>query len=152
MKSEERVLFIVGDTVIHGNTRFQKYGFLLFKQFDKELKKLKNNCDMDQNYYDDWKPHYYGPFSKQLETDIDKCVNDEILIKTHDEERNCDRYELTLKSRQKWRKIFEKCPNELITINDKIRYLQTMSLHNLLEQIYDAYPKYIVNSLIKDSI
>ena len=56
LRTEERVLFIINDNVINGSTRFQKYGFLLFKQYQKELQSYYR----DFKFYDDWIPHNLG--------------------------------------------------------------------------------------------
>ncbi len=152
LKSEERVLFIINDNIIRGSTRFQKYGFLLFKQYQKELTKLKKTYPTF-NFYDDWIPHHFGPYSKQLNQDIDECITDEILAKKIiDKERNYNQYTLTLKGRTKWRKLFYNTTDEMMKINDKIRQLQTMNFIEMLKQIYEAYPKYTVNSTIKNSL
>ena len=152
LKPQQRILFIINDNIVQGSTRFQKYGFLLFKQYQKELTKLKTNYPTF-NFYDDWKPHHFGPYSEQLRQDIISCINDGILDKKIIVgKKEYKQYMLTLKGRVLWRKLFSKTTDEMIKINDKIRYLQTMNLMEILKQIYDAYPSYTINSRIRDSL
>lgn len=152
LQPEERILFIINDNVIQGSTRFQKYGFLLYKQYEKELTKLQSDYS-DFKFYDDWIPHHFGPYSKQLTQDIQTCVTNNILDeKIIDKEKNFNLYMLSLKGRIKWRKLFRNTTDEMIKFNDKIRNLQIMNLTEMLRQIYDAYPKFTVNSKIRDSL
>ncbi len=153
LNPEDRVLFIINDNVIQGATRFQKYGFVIFKQYQKELAELNLSYNRSFNFYEDWKPHRFGPYSEQLTQDIKNCVTNGILDeKMIDKDRGFKQYFLTLKGRIKWRKIFFNTTDEVIKINNKIRYLQTMKLVELLRQVYDAYPKYTTKSRIKDSL
>ncbi len=150
--SEERILFIIHDNVIHGSTRFQKYGFLLHKQCQSELDKLKKAYP-NLDFYEDWKPHFYGPYSEQLKSDIEKCVAAKILRKDNaGEGMKYDLYGLTLIGRKKWREILNNTPYEIIKINNKIRGLQMTKTVDVLRQVYRAYPKYTTKSLIKDSM
>lgn len=151
LKSEDRVLFIINDNTIHGDTRFQKYGFLLYKQYSNELKKLKNNFP-EFNFYDDWEPYHYGPYSKQLNKDIKICIEDKILIDVKMDGTTYSQYKLTLKGRKKWRSIFNTATDEIIGINNKIRNLQGIKFIELLRQVYNAYPEYTIKSRIKDTL
>lgn len=152
LQPEERVLFIINDNVIDGSTRFQKYGFLLFKQYQKELTRLQSDYS-NFKFYDDWVAHNFGPYSKRLAQDIQTCVANNILDeKIIDKGKNYNKYMLSLKGRIKWRKFFRNTTDEMIKINDKIRNLQFINLTEMLRQIYDAYPEFTVNSKIKDSL
>ncbi len=152
IEAGERVLFIINDNVIQGLTRFQKYGFLLSKQYKKELQKLKTKYPT-LDFYDDWRPHNYGPYSDQLAKDIQTCIENKILIeKEVDKGKNYNQYMLSLKGRKKWRQLFRKTTDEMIGINDRVRHLQLMNLIEMLRQIYSSYPEFTVNSKIKDSL
>lgn len=139
---EERLLFIINDNVIDGTTRFQKYGFLLFKQYQKELAELKISYP-DFNFYNDWKSYCFGPYSEELDHDIQSCVKNGILEEyVMEGKTNYKVYQLTLKGRVKWCKIFWNTTDEVIKINDKIRHLQHIKLIELLKQIHEKYPKF----------
>ncbi len=151
LQPEERVLFIINDNAVHGATRLQKYGFLLHKQYRKELSELA--IEYMVPFYDDWKAYHYGPFSRQLEADIEKCV-DAGLIKKDAGSGNhkYDIYSLTTKGRVKWRRLLAEKTSEIGDLHEKIRLLQAENLRTLLTKIYNAYPEYIVNSRIRDEI
>ncbi len=152
---EERVLFIINDNAIWGSTRFQKYGFLLAKQYQREIEMLElTNSGFE--FYNDWGPHYFGPFSRQLERDIETCINKKILKKTFVDktpggERDINIYQLTVAGRKRWRDIFYEndCMKKL---DDKIKHLQKMSSVTLLRLVYNAYPEFTTNSTIKNSL
>ncbi len=146
----DRVLMIISDTTIRGSTRLQKYGFLLHKQYKKELSRIARN-HAELKFYDDWKPLWYGPFSKDLEEDIKTCASTGTIEKTLvDQDLELYRYALTLKGRVQWRKILRESGNETRAIHEKIANLQTIRLERLLEGIYHAYPEYTKRSKIKD--
>ena len=152
IKSEDRVLLIINDNTIAGDTRFQKYGFLLYKQYVRELAKL-GRSQPNLIFYDDWKSHYYGPYSEKLDKDIKSNVEMGMLKAIPSGvKKNYNRYELTVKGRKKWRILLNNSPNEIISINDKIRNLQTTKLIELMRQIYNAYPEYTTKSLIKNDL
>ena len=79
-RSADRALIVISDATIHGSTRLQKYGFLLYKQYGKELSKISGN-ESALKFYEDWKAFWYGPFSKSLMEDIDECVTRNLCIK-----------------------------------------------------------------------
>ena len=155
LKPEDRLLFIINDNMIYGSTRFQKYGFLLFKQYEKELKEL-GIAFSNFNFYADWKAHYYGPYSKELEKDIENTISSKLLIKSEHKvdgsEKIAHIYSLTLRGRARWRKLFNKVPEEIIEINKKIQNLQNKNFYTLLKEIYDVYPEYTTKSIIKDDL
>ena len=145
----EHVLFIINDNVIHGSTRFQKYGFLLFKQYQRELKELQFDYS-NFEFYDDWVPHNFGPYSKKLQDDLDVCAENKIITKI--QINRTQQYALTLKGRVRWRELLAISHDEVKKINEKVNILQTFSLFSLLKSIYDAYPEYAVKSKIKDQL
>lgn len=135
-KPEDRILFIINDNVIHGSTRFQKYGFLVSKQHQRELKELQLNYSSFE-FYDDWIPHNFGPYSKKLQDDLDVCIENKIISKI--QINRTQQYSLTLKGRVRWRKFLNISYDEIKKINEKISILQTFSLYGLLKSIHDTH-------------
>lgn len=153
LQPEERVLLIISDCTIAGATRLQKYGFLLRKQFGKELSKIEDRYGI--SFYTDWKAHHYGPYSEQLSRDIKTCVDRRLV-----EEQNAKgptgnrymRYGFTTKGRRVWRTILGNNTKEVSDISDKVRFLQATNTGKLLRDIYTEYPAYAVNSKIKKDV
>ena len=150
---KDRVLFVIHDNEISGSTKFQKYGFLLWKQYQKELEKIASVHER-LAFYDDWRPHYYGPFSEGLQKDIAVCIKSGLLHKSKGRGLKLEVYRLTLKGRVRWRKFFTdgEYHGEMKKIEDKIRNLQNIRYYTLLRQIYKEYPSYAKNSKIKDLV
>ena len=152
LNPQDRVLLILNDYVISEDDRLQRYGFLLSKKSQKELKKLKG-----LNFYDDWKPSPFGPHSEQLASDITNCIELGLLDKKTEGKTNCielglldkktkgktSQYHLALKGRVRWRKIFFDKTDEIIKIKDSIRDWQKIPQVYLFKQIWDAYPEYV---------
>lgn len=142
----DRLLLVINDHTIDGNTRFQKYAFVLSQNYKKELS--------DLNFYDDWRAYDYGPYSDALRTDMAESITTN-LITCYDglsrSGQNIKKYTLTIKGRHQLRKI---------KINDKlfrqlfetISNLQRKSLIYILKDVYAAYPQFTINSKIKDQI
>ena len=148
--SEDRVLIILNDNTINGTTRLQKYGFLLAKQYVKELSSMSERRQ-SLTFYDDWEALWYGPFSRGLQKDVEKCVGGGLVTKEPmDASTNSYRYALTIRGRARWRKMLAEFQNETIAICEKISSLQKMRQERLLEGIYNAYPEYTKRSTIKD--
>lgn len=152
LENTDRVLVIVSDATIHGTTRLQKYGFLLHKQYGKEVSAiLRANPEM--KFYDDWKPFWFGPFSESLSKDVRACVDAGLIYKElMDPARNSYRYGLTVSGRGRWRQLLGEFTPEITAIHEKIANLQGIRLERLLQRIYDAYPKYTKLSTIKDRL
>ena len=153
MDSLYRVLLVINDNTIYGSTRFQKYGFLLYKQYEKELKKIKTTFP-NLGFYNDWKAHYYGPYSEELEKDIKKCVSDRLIRKSSiitEKKQEMHMYTLTIKGRTKWRTMYDKI-DEIAQIDKKIKNLQKTPYYTLIRQIYNAYPEYTTASRIANQL
>ena len=119
LKLEERVLFIINDNTIHGSIRFQKYGFLLHKQYQRELLELGLSYD-GFTFYEDWKPYHYGPYSEQLQKDITDCIDNNLVNKIPPNTNvRYNSYKLTLKGRVRWREFLKHTPDEIKRINNK---------------------------------
>ena len=149
---EGRVLLIINDNVIIGTTRIQKYGFLLYQQHKKELTKIKKGRFLNLDFYNDWEPYYYGPFSRKLKEDLATCIQKQLVSVKDANTENTKRYMLTIKGRSKWRDILFDSTPAVVKINEKIRSMQTIRLFELLRHVYVEYPKYTKNSVIKDKM
>lgn len=153
MDSINRVLLIINDNTIHGSIRFQKYGFLLYKQYERDLKDIEISFP-NLGFYDDWKAHYYGPYSEELEKDIEKCVSNNFIRKSSvitEKKQKMYMYTLTIKGRTEWRAMYDKI-DEMAQIDKKIKNLQKIPYYTLIRQIYNAYPKYTTESRIIDQL
>ena len=148
----DRILMIVSDATVHGTTRLQKYGFLLYKQYEQELSAISRGNPM-LRFYEDWKPFWFGPFSESLSKDIQACVDADIIYKEMvDPARNSYRYSPTIYGRMRWRQLLSEFQTEITAIHEKVMNLQRMRLERLLQGIYDAYPEYTKRSTIKDEL
>ncbi len=150
---EERVLFIINDNPMYGTARFQRYGFMLAKECQREIEMLEIT-NSGFKFYKDWEPRYSVPFSRQLEEDIKTCIDKKILKKAHiyrtpDGERNIDIYRLTVAGRRRWRDIFGEndCMKKLY---DTTKNLQRISSVTLLGRVCNTYAKF-TNDIIKNS-
>ena len=56
------------------------YGFLLAKQYKKELGRIAKDTPA-LAFYDDWEPLWFGPFSSGLTHDIADCVKRGTILK-----------------------------------------------------------------------
>lgn len=148
----DRALMVVSDAMVHGSTRMQKYGFLLAKQYKKETDRISKTAP-SLEFYDDWEPLWFGPFSRSLAKDIDTCVKNS-LIRKEPLRMSPDsyRYSFTIQGRAQWRNMVDKFRGDMTAIRKKVAHLQRVSLESLLEGIYIAYPEYTVKSVIKDRV
>ncbi|MXX20812.1 MAG: hypothetical protein F4W68_05645 [Cenarchaeum sp. SB0661_bin_35] len=148
----DRALMVISDAMIYGSTRLQKYGFLLTKQYKKEMDGIAKAAP-ELKFYDDWEPLWFGPFSRSLAKDIDICMQSGLIYQEPVKlSQNSFRYGLTLKGRRRWRAMLHKSSKEITAIQKKVMNLQKMRLERLLEGIYYAYPEYTVNSTIREKI
>lgn len=148
-----RALLVINDNTIYGSVRFQKYGFLLYKQYQRELKEIEISFPRLE-FYDDWVPNFFGPYSKKLEEDVKKCVENKLIRKssvTTETKQKMDMYTLTLKGRRKWREMYAKI-DEMSKIDEKIKNLQKIPYYTLIRQVYNSYPEYTAKSRIKDQL
>ena len=131
----------------------QKYGFLLHKQYKREMVILKNKWGIE--FYSDWVPYYYGPYSKNLADDLKKCITNKMITKidvpTIDSDKKVVIYNLTIKGRVRWRKLFMNVP-EISHFIEKTRHMQKIPYYALLSQIYTAYPNFATKSKIRNDV
>ena len=153
IKDVDRPLLVINDCMIKGTTRFQKYGFLLHKQYKSEMKALKEKYGVE--FYSDWVPHYYGPYSRSLANDLEACIAAKTITKvdipTIDDNKKVSIYNLTIKGRFKWRKLFMNVL-EVSYFVEKIRSMQSIPYYTLLSQIYTAYPDFARKSRIRSDV
>jgi len=100
MSELDRIIVLINDMTIKGNTRMQKYGFLIYKLYSKELYGL--------NFYSDWKPYLYGPYSEELKIDLENCIDQRLVTKftsPTNTGRQFSNYSLTMKGRMRLRKV-----------------------------------------------
>ena len=141
-----RVIILINEMTIRGNTRIQKYGFLMHELYSKELQGL--------NFYKDWKPYHYGPYNNELENDLNSAIDQKLVRKftnTANTGREISNYSLTMKGRVKLREI-AKDHNVIKELYEKFTQLNKKPIRFILKEIYLAYPEFTVNSKIKDAI
>lgn len=149
---KDRILLAISDTTIHGTTRLQKYGFLLYQQYGRELSAIARKHH-DLAFYNDWKPYWFGPFSESLGKDVKACVDACLVYKDMvDPARNSYRYSLTTSGRIRWRRLLGEFKREVTALHEKVTNLQKMLLERLLQGVYDAYPEYTKQSTIKENL
>ena len=152
IKELDRPLYIINDTTIRGTTRLQKYGFLLAKQYAPEMRNLAEKYEIE--FYSDWEPHQFGPYSKNLADDVKKCISQGLIQRTIDStssKNNVYIYNLTIHGRLRWRELFLRI-REISHFAVKVRSMQDYGYYTLIDNIYTAYPEFAVNSKIKDQI
>lgn len=143
----DRIILIINDMTVKGNTRMQKYGFLIHQLFSRELQGL--------DFYSDWKPYLYGPYSEQLKNDLTECIEKNLVAKfvtPTDTDREFSNYSLTMKGRLRLRKLSEHYERTLKKLFEKFTILNHKPMPTILKDIYLAYPEYTVNSEIRDSV
>lgn len=147
MAGVERVVVLVNSLTVHGKTRLQKYGFLASKLYQSDLERL--------DFYQDWRPHHYGPYSRSLDLDMRQCVKDNILDEANGLESGGNAYHVyTLKPKghAMLRKLALEHESVIKTLHAKFLDFNKKPWQSLLKDIYEAYPEYTVNSLIKDDV
>ena len=142
----DRVIILINEMTIRGNTRIQKYGFLMHELYSKELQKL--------DFYKDWIPYQYGPYNNELENDLKNAIDQKLVRKftnTTNTGRVISNYCLTMKGRVKLREIAKE-HNVIKKLYEKFTQLNKKPITFILKEIYLAYPEFTVNSKIKEVI
>ncbi len=142
----DRVVVLINEMTIKGNTRIQKYGFLMHKLYSKELHGL--------NFYTYWKPYLYGPYSEELRNDLETCIDQNLVTKFMSPTttgRQFSNYTLTTKGRMALRRIAGDY-NIIKELYEKFTQLNKKPITSVLKEIYLAYPEYTVKSEIKETI
>ena len=150
LSEADRVLMIIGNEVIPGKVRLQRYGFLLSEQCGSKLEQI-SRADKELEFYADWKP-YYGPFSQKLEDNVDECIRKGIVgVQEIGRLTRPDRYFLTVRGSAKWRFMRAKHKENMKAIAEKIDKLQTIPLEDLVLRIDLKYPQYAKRGFTKGS-
>lgn len=145
--SAKLLLSIIGSAeYIKGKLRVQKYGFLLSR-------KLKDRPDIE--FYDDWKPSKFGPFSTKLSTELGQLgdigyidgfqVQNEYKIMVI-------RYSTTHQSKKTVEEVKKNYPEIFKYINEIILTYNDKPAKLLLADIYSGYPEYTLFSEIKPQV
>ncbi|WP_286242219.1 hypothetical protein [Methanobacterium ferruginis] len=123
-------------------TLFMKEAFLLEKE---AAKKIGLNVK-SMNFF----PHYFGPFSRDLEENIEHFKDDLISV---DRSNNKKLIRLTEKGREVAEELISKIPTEKI---DKLKYNRVgwdqYGNRGILLRVYRDYPVYASKSKIKDEL
>ena len=126
---------------VEGRTRLQKMIFMLLQQ-----------ATFLRGAYD-FVPHNYGPYSPELQNDIDDLIREDYLIvnfKTVEEGKIKYEYRITQRGASLIRKIStDKELNrkfkfsKILILAEKIKSdVNTMDLSSLLSEIYQKYPDF----------
>jgi uncharacterized protein YwgA len=136
------ILTFVNDGLpVEGRTRFQKMIFLLIEQAPS----LRNAYD--------FAPNNYGPFSPELQSDIDDLIREDFLIgkhKTVEEGKIKYEYMITSKGASFVKKILTDKEldkkfkfSKIMELAEEIKSdVNTKSLSSLLSEIYQRYPDF----------
>ncbi len=139
------MLAIVGSVrYVDGDTRLQKYCLL-----------ASNGILDDESAYADWKPHHYGPYSRQLTDDVKQAVADGLIeshVVHHAPGKSHRRYMLS----KEGVRILSGFKGENLGLIQKIgirtnRYFD-MSQDDLLAHTYVKFPEYASKSKIANRI
>ena len=144
-KSDLPILLLGSLGAIHSLSRLQKMAFLS----DMELFKGAE--------YSDWKPHYYGPFSDDLEKDIEHYALAGLIgIEDALHPPSCEPvslHYLTLAGRSKFDSICEDNMWEIAEIQKRLaRYQFHNSNARLMAYVYRNYEDYTTGGAIKGSV
>lgn len=145
----DRLIILINDMTIQGNTRLQKYGFVVYQRYAK-----KNKLE-GLNFYSDWKPYLYGPYSQQLKNDLEEAIASNLIAKyttITPSNREFSNYSLTVKGRMRLRKLLEKYGRVVKELYEKFTQLNKQPMQIILKDIYLAYPEFTVNSEIRDEV
>ena len=147
--TELPILLLGSLNEIRTSTRLEKMAFLCDQKIFK---------DGDGMYYTDWKPHHYGPYSKKLMDDVNFYATKlqriiEIRLVEDVFSNIVKMYSLTIKGRHEFSKLLNKFDGKQFDIYELLlKYQKHKTNYKLLHDVYDEYPKYTVNSLIKNKV
>lgn len=147
MKRSDFPLILIGmHDYVEGATRLQKYGFLLAMRH-KELKKL--------GFYDDWEASDFGPFSKQLASDLDTNVKNGLIGRYKLKNRydfDVERFSVLGEGKNIVDDFGNLHPSEYDKMLKLTSSYQNKTLSQLLQDVYYLYPNYAVASKIRAEI
>ena len=119
---------------IRGNTWLQKEVFLIAKNIDKVNKEASFEAD------------FFGPFSENLEEEVDDLVLDDLLLKNSKIRISSEGEKVV----GHIKKIFT--DEQLELIDDMKEFLNDLSEEELLAFIYFSYPEMARESLVRKNI
>lgn len=131
--------------VVEGATRLQKYGFLSAMKI-KGLQKL--------DFYDDWIASHYGPFSRELASDLTISVMTGKIGKYKVKNAygyDVEKFSLT-DGNDKVDQFMEEHNPEYKQMKEIIEKYQAKTLSELLQDVYFQYPQYAKSSEIMAEI
>jgi uncharacterized protein YwgA len=131
---------------IEGITRFQKYAFLVSKKIKDIVK---------HGFYNDWIAGDYGPFSKNLMENIHNLINDNSIKSTPTPNQygyNVEIITITDKGKEKVKEFKEKNSKFIDKLQKIIEIYQPKRLIDILHDVYFFYPKYAIQSKIRDIV
>jgi len=150
MQIEERIKWIL--VLIHkanyveGRTRLQKLAFLV---------RFMAKAIDPKEFYDDWQPGRYGPFSRRLAEDIDFMLKEELIGAwpvPNEYGYKVERYALKEKGRAIVEDVIRKYPEKVKAIERVVKEYAQAPLMELLYDIYHQFPKYARFSEIKAEV
>lgn len=147
MAGPERLVVLVNELTVRGRLRLQKYGFIAAHLCRDDL--------LDLDFYHDWEPYHYGPYSRDLAEDVRFCVDANILDEaqqTTPDGHTIYVYALKPEGRKILRTLVRDNGSVIKELYDKLARLNKRNLQDLLRDAYNAYPKYTTNSLIKNGL
>lgn len=131
---------------IEGSTRFQKLTFLVSKSV-KELSEYK--------FYDDWVASKFGPYSKDVATDIGHGIEFSVIKKSSIKNGAgylVDCFTLTDEGTQIADQMADTNPKVRDKIDEVIKPYVKAPLMSLLHDVYYQYPQYASGSTIKAEV
>ena len=144
MAGLERAVVLVNTLVVHGRTRLQKYGYLASQLQHGDLERL--------DFYQDWEPHRYGPYSRTLDHDVRQCIKDGILDVSSEAASDgnaCYVYALTPKGHAMLRNLALEYGPLIEALHAMPKNFDKKLRRSLAEDVCEAHLKYATNSLIK---
>ena len=146
MDGIDRLILLINQTTIRGKTRLQKYGFLTYNLYRPDLTPL--------NFYSDWEAYHYGPYSMDLTCDL-QYAEKTGLVKTELAESGSSKvviYSLGPKGHKRLSRLSCDHRDLINNIHETSINLNKKPLPVLIKEIYADYPKYAVNSKIKNDV
>lgn len=133
------LLSAADETAIEGITRFQKLVFLAQRE------------ELDEEPYP-FNAGKYGPFSKMLYDDIDRLVQENFIDQSIQNTSSGDNEKQVYKLTEKGKTVVKNGPvdDEKYLTSEQfksfVEQYNDMELWNLLEYVYETYPKMAENS------
>jgi uncharacterized protein YwgA len=131
---------------VEGSTRLQKLAFLVSRQV-KEL--------FEHDFYSDWAPSKFGPFSKDLYNDVGAGISSKIIVKTSVKNAagySVDCFTLTDEGTRIADLELNENPKLKAKLEEVIKPYAKAPLMSLLHDVYYQYPEFTTASTIKADV